>query len=188
MPKKNYMLITDGTETIESLATVDVLAYAGVPVTMVSTGDNIEVKLTGNITVKADTLMKDCDFADMDWLLVPGGVEGAKSLYENKAVSDLILRHYNAGGNIASLCHAPAVVLAPLGVLKGKKATCYPGFGDRIDANGGTYVRSKVVVEPHLITSEAPGTTCDWAIEIIRAMQGDEAAKTWKEGLLIGTE
>ena len=76
-------------------------------------------------------------------------------------------------------------MLAPLGVLKGKKATCYPGLGDAINANGGEYVKQTVVVERGLITSEGPGTTLPFAIEIIRATKGQNVADTVASGMLV---
>lgn len=95
------------------------------------------------------------------------------------------MAHYRKNGRIASICAGPAVVLAPLGVLKDKKATCYPGLGDAINSNGGEYVKQTVVTEPNLITSEGPGTTLPFAIEIIRATKGDKAAETVASGMLV---
>ena len=77
------------------------------------------------------------------------------------------------------------MVLAPLGVLKWTKATCYPGLGDAINANGGEYVKQTVVIEPGLITSEGPGTTLPFAIEIIRATKGQNAADAVASGMLV---
>ena len=77
-------------------------------------------------------------------------------------------------------------MLAPLGILKGKKATCYPGLGDSIDSNGGEYVKEKVVVAPGLITSEGPGTTLPFAIEIIRQTKGDKVADDTAASMIVG--
>lgn len=78
-------------------------------------------------------------------------------------------------------------MLAPLGVLKGKKATCYPGLGKAINENDGEYVEETVVVEPNLITSEGPGTTLRFAIEIIRATKGSEVAEAEASGMLVNS-
>ena len=57
--------------------------------------------------------------------ILPGGMPGATNLHEFTALGDLLKVHK---GKIAAICAAPAVVLAPLGILQGKEATCYPGF------------------------------------------------------------
>lgn len=41
------------------------------------------------------------------------------------------------------------------------------------------------MIEPGLITSEGPGTTLPFAIEIIRATKGDDAAKAVASGMLV---
>ncbi len=133
----------------------------------------------------ADSLISEVNTEAADWLIIPGGDPGAQNLYANSDVRAQILSHYKKNGRIASICAGPAVVLAPLGVLKGKKATCYPGLGDSINSNGGQYVEQTVVIEPNLITSEGPGTTLPFAIEIIRATKGDKAAQAVASGMLV---
>ena len=77
------------------------------------------------------------------------------------------------------------MVLAPWGILKGKKATCYPGLGNQINANGGEYVEKKVVTAPNLVTSEGPGTTLPFAIEIIRQTKGDKVADDTAASMIV---
>ena len=97
----------------------------------------------------------------------------------------MLAAHNAKGGRIASICAGPAVVLAPLGILKGKKATCYPGLGEQINANGGQYVNERVVSSPGLVTSEGPGTTLPFAIEIIRQTKGDKAADDTAASMIV---
>ena len=132
-------------------------------------------KATGQ-TVVADSLLSDIDAGDADWLIVPGGVPGAPNLHASEAVSDMLRAHSAKGGRIASICAGPAIVLAPLGILKGKKATCYPGLGDKIKAGGGTYIKEPVVIDGNIITSEGPGTTLKFAGAIISATLGRQKA------------
>ncbi len=183
--QNSYIFLAPGVEEVEATATVDALRRAGIPVTTVAVSDNLQIKGATDQTLVADVLISDVNTDDADWLIVPGGDPGAQNLYANADVKAKILAHYKKNGRIASICAGPAVVLAPLGVLKGKKATCYPGLGDAINANGGQYVEQTVVVEPNLITSEGPGTTLPFAIEIIRATKGDQAAKTVAAGMLV---
>ncbi len=181
----SYIFLAPGVEEVEAVATVDALRRANIPVTTVAVSDSYQIKgATGQILV-ADSLISQVNTDGADWLIIPGGDPGAQNLFANNTVKEKILAHYKKNGRIASICAGPAVVLAPLGVLKGKKATCYPGLGDAINSNGGEYVEQTVVVEPNLITSEGPGTTLPFAIEIIKATKGDEAAQTVASGMLV---
>ncbi len=183
--QKSYIFLAPGVEEVEAVATVDALRRAEIPVVTVAVSDNILVKGATGQTLVADTLISDVNTDDADWLIVPGGDPGAQNLAASPAANEKILAHYKRGGRIASICAGPAVVIAPLGVLKDKKATCYPGLGDAINSNGGEYVEQTVVVEPGLITSEGPGTTLPFAIEIIRATKGDQAAQAVASGMLV---
>lgn len=181
----SYIFLAPGVEEVEATATVDALRRANIPVVTVAVSDNVQIKgATGQILL-ADSLISEVNTDDADWLIIPGGDPGAQNLFANNDVKDKIMAHYRKNGRIASICAGPAVVLAPLGVLKDKKATCYPGLGDAINSNGGEYVKQTVVAEPNLITSEGPGTTLPFAIEIIRATKGDKAAETVASGMLV---
>lgn len=174
--KQSYIFLAPGVEEIEAMATIDALRRADIPVVAVAVDTTLLIKGATGQTVLADSLLSDIDTGDADWLIVPGGVPGAPNLHASKAVSDMLLAHFAKGGRIASICAGPAVVLAPLGILKGKKATCYPGLGDKIEAGGGTYVEEPVVVDGNIITSEGPGTTLKFAKAIISATAGQQKA------------
>lgn len=181
----SYIFLAPGVEEVEATATVDALRRASIDVVTVAVGDNLQVKGATGQTLVADSLISDVDTGNADWLIIPGGDPGAQNLAASSDVCDKILEHAKKNGRIASICAGPAVVLAPLGVLKGKKATCYPGLGDAINSNGGEYVEQTVVVEPGLITSEGPATTLPFAIAIIRATKGDKAADAVASGMLV---
>lgn len=184
--QKSYIFLAPGVEEVEATATIDALRRAEIPVVTVAVSEGLNIKGATGQTLVADSLISNINTDDADWLIVPGGDPGAWNLIANQEVKDKILAHYAKGGRFASICAGPAIVLAPLGVLKGKTATCYPGLGDKINANGGTYEKKTVVVEPNLITSEGPGTTLPFAIEIIRATKGDKAAEDIANAMLVG--
>lgn len=182
--KQSYIFLAPGVEEIEAVATIDALRRANIPIVTVAVDTTLLVKGATGQTVVADSLLSDIDAAEADWLIVPGGVPGAPNLHASKTVSDILLAHSAKGGRIASICAGPAVVLAPLGILKGKKATCYPGLGDKIEAGGGVYVKEPVVVDENIITSEGPGTTLKFAKAIISATLGEEKAKEILDSML----
>ena len=183
--KQSYIFLAPGVEEIEVMATINALRRAEIPVVAVAVDSTLQIKGATGQTIVADSLISDIDISEADWLIVPGGVPGAPNLHASEAVSRMLLEHYNKGGRIASICAGPAVVLAPLGILKGKKATCYPGLGNQINANGGEYVEEKVVTAPNLVTSEGPGTTLPFAIEIIRQTKGDKVADDTAASMIV---
>ncbi len=183
--QNSYIFLAPGVEEVEATATIDALRRAKIPVVVVAVSDNLQVKGATGQTLVADSLISEVNTDNADWLIVPGGDPGAQNLYANADVRNKLLAHYQKNGRIASICAGPAVVLAPLGILKEKQATCYPGLGEAINANGGEYVKQTVVIQPNLITSEGPGTTLPFAIEIIRATKGDEVAQNVANGMLV---
>ncbi len=183
--KQSYIFLAPGVEEIEAMATIDAMRRAEIPVVAVAVDTTLQIKGATGQTIVADSLISEININDADWLIVPGGVPGAPNLHASGAVSRMLLEHFGKGGRIASICAGPAVVLAPLGILKGKKATCYPGLGDQINNNGGEYVKERVVVAPNLITSEGPGTTLPFAIEIIRQTKGDKVAEDTAASMII---
>lgn len=183
--KNSYIFLAPGVEEIEAMATIDALRRADIPVVAVAVDTTLQIKGATGQTIVADSLISDIDTSDAEWLIVPGGVPGAPNLHASEAVSEMLRAHYARNGRIASICAGPAVVLAPLGILKGKKATCYPGLGDAINKNGGEYVMEKVVTAPQLVTSEGPGTTLDFAMAIIRETKGDKIAADTAKSMLV---
>jgi len=172
----SYIFLSPGFEEIEALATVDAMRRAGMNVVEVAVSDTKNVTGATGQTVVADSLITEIDPSDAEWIIIPGGQPGADNLHASPEVNAIITAQFGRGGKIASICAGPAVVLAPTGILKGKKATCYPGLGDMIESEGGTYVKEAVVIDGNVITSEGPGTTMEFARAIIRASEGKQKA------------
>lgn len=185
--KKSYIFLANGVEEVEAVATVDALRRAGMEVVTVAVADTPVVEGATSQKLVADSLIADVDLSGADWLIVPGGVPGAPNLHASKKVNDALVAHYAAGGRIAAICAGPAVVLAPTGILKGLKATCYPGLQDKLAAGGASYVDSPVVIDGRLITSEGPGTTLEFAKAIISATLGAPKAAEVLSGMLLQT-
>lgn len=172
----SYIFLAPGFEEIEALATVDAMRRAGMKIVEVSVTDTKHVTGATGQTVVADSLLTDIDPTDAEWIIIPGGQPGADNLHSSQKVNEIIKNQYERGGKIAAICAGPAVVVAPTGILKGKKATCYPGLGNMIESEGGTYVKEPVVIDGNIITSEGPGTTLMFAKAIISASVGKEKA------------
>ncbi len=165
----NYIFLQDGFEEIEALTTVDLLRRAEIDVKMVSLMPDLQVIGAHVIEVKADIMFKDTDFSDAEMLILPGG---ATRLHRHQGLCDLLVKHNKANKLIAAICMAPSV-LGRLELLKGKQATCYPGFEKFL---GESYVGGLVVESQNLITAKGPGLSADFAFSIIEKLKGAEVA------------
>ncbi|MCQ2332911.1 MAG: DJ-1/PfpI family protein [Paludibacteraceae bacterium] len=178
-----YLFFADGFEEIEALATVDILRRAGVEVTTVSINSGIEVMGAHNVRVCADTTMDDVNISKPEMLILPGGMPGAKNLYECSRLADLLRNENARGTKIAAICAAPAVVLAGLGLLKGHEAICYPGFEGLM--KGATVSENVVVTDGNITTAMGPGFAMEFALELVRILKSDDASEQIAKGLLL---
>ena len=183
--KPAYIFLADGVEEVEAVSTIDALRRAGMDVVSVAVGDNNIVTGASGQGLVADSLISEINFTDANWLIIPGGMPGAPNLHASQKVNEVILNHWNGGGKIAAICAGPAVVLAPLGILKDMVATCFPGSEKNLTDAGASYEKSPVVVDGHLITSEGPGTTMQFAKAIIASELGRKKADEVLSAMLV---
>ena len=72
---------------------------------------------------------------------------------------------------VSAICAAPSV-LGRLGLLKGKKATCYPGFEDKL--SGAECTGEYVVRDGNIITGRGAGAAIDFGLKIVEYFKGDQ--------------
>lgn len=180
--KHSILFLADGFEEIEALATTDILRRAGMTVNIVTINPDGEATGANGITVKADTTIDQVELQpDTEWLICPGGMPGASNLVDNEKVCDMLTTQFKRKGKIAAICASPAVVLAPLGILKGRKATCYPGFETLVDDADMT--GAPVEAQDTLITANGPGNTIPFALAIVAVSKGTPVASEIAAGL-----
>jgi len=182
MSKEGVLVfIANGSEEIEALGTVDVLRRAGLRVVVASVHESTEVTMSRGIRVIADTTVSNLLATSPDHMyqaiVVPGGMPGASNIASCKAAKDLTLAQYKAGSYVTAICAAPAVALLAWGLLDeaGMRATCHPGFEERLREKG-VFAEGRVVVHERIITSRGPGTAIEFALSIVTALCGKEAA------------
>ena len=180
--KESFLFLAAGFEEIEALTAVDVLRRAGMQVNTVSITSALQVRGAHGITVNADLLYDNTLFADPEWLILPGGMPGATNLYEFGPLHGLLENQMKSSGRIAAICAAPAVVLGQLGLLKGVRATCYPGFEKLM--NGAVHVDEPVVVSDKFVLGNGPANALKWSLAIVRETLGEVAAGEVADGML----
>lgn len=179
---KVYVFLADGFEDVEALIPIDVLRRGGVEVVTVSVmDDNQIVESAHGVQIVADTLAEDCDFSDADLLLLPGGMPGASNLYNNVRVREAVVAQHEVGKMVAAICAAPAVVLGQLGILNGKRATCYPGFEQLLQ--GADYTGELCTVDGNITTAEGPAAAFPFAYTLLAALTNEQTAQQIAVGM-----
>lgn len=180
--KKVYVFFADGFEEIEALTSVDVLKRAGADVVMVSVTPNEIVTGAHDVPVLCDKNIESCDMMDADLLLLPGGMPGAQTLGECEYLCKALKRQAAEGKPVAAICAAP-MVLGKLGILNGKKATCYPGFEGFFD--GADYTAAPVERDGNIITGKGPGVSLAFAYEVVNMLFGTEKVAELKAAMMV---
>jgi 4-methyl-5(b-hydroxyethyl)-thiazole monophosphate biosynthesis len=188
MAKKAVVFLAEGFEEVEAITPIDYLRRAGVEVTVAAAGRGEIVTGSHGIPVKADTALDDLVNqgkavpAAWDAVILPGGLPGADNLAASEALGSFVREMAAAGRLVCAICASPAVVLAPLGLLEGKKFTCYPGMEKKV--SGARWSEDRVVADGGIITSRGAGTAGDFAAAIIGKLVSEEAAEKISRAVL----
>lgn len=178
--KKALIFLTTGFEEIEALATVDILRRGEVDVKIVSLTDQKTVTGSHGISVVADLLFSEADFIATHMLILPGGTP---KINDHEGLKKQVKAFAEADKDIAAICAAP-MVLGGLGLLKGKSATCYPGFEKYLD--GATLkTQEAVVVDGKIVTGRGPGLTFDFALYLLEVLASKAKRDEVAKGLLL---
>ena len=176
-----YVHLADGFEEIEATTIIDLLRRAEIKTETVSIMEHLAVTGSHGVKVAADILFEDAVYSECEMLVLPGGLPGSTNLGAHEGLCEKILSFHNQGKPIAAICAAPQV-FGNLGVLEGKKATCYPGVEK--EEWGAEILKDDVVVDDGVITSRGPATAMAFALALIEQIKGKEKAGDIAAGLL----
>lgn len=165
--KKAAVLLADGFEEIEALTAVDLLRRARVYVDTISISDDYMVHGAHGINVQTEDRFEEVNFAEFDMIILPGGMPGTKNLEEHKGVQRVIRDFHQSGKYIGAICAAPGI-LGSMGILKGKRAACYPSVEERL--SGAVIMKVPVVQDGNIITSRGMGTAIDFSLKLIEVL------------------
>ena len=179
--KKALIILADGFEEIEAVTSIDILRRAGVSVTIAGV-NRLLVYGSRKIGVQADILL-DKIRPIFDACVLPGGLPGAVNLQASEKVKSILKTMNQQEKIIAALCASPALVLAPLGILNNKAATCFPGMEKHFHPST-RYRKDKVVVDRHIITSQSPGTALAFALTLVENLAGKKMKDKLKTATL----
>lgn len=176
---KAIVFLADGFEECEGLIVVDILRRAGVETVMASAMDGLLIDSSRHIKVQADVMAADVDYDTVDLIVLPGGRLGTENLGANPLVVEKC-REFAASKHLAAICAAPSL-LAALGLLDGKRATCHPDF-EGVMA-GAALTGESAVVDGNIITGQGLGASFDFAFELVKILVGEEMVAQIKKAI-----
>ena len=177
-----YILLGTGFEEIEALTPVDLLRRAGVEVRTV--GLNGKVVYGGHgIGVECDMTIAELDVRDAEMIVLPGGLGGVASIRGCGKALEAVKAVYEMGQYVAAICAGPTV-LADLGLLTGVRATCYPGQIPNMK-DAAVVENAACVTDGKIITGTSAGTAVSFALALIEALKGADAARAIGDQIVI---
>ncbi len=168
--KKVLVILAEGFEETEALVPIDLLRRAGSHVCISSLSDKVVTGSHG-IRIESDTKLSEVLDDSFHALVLPGGMNGAENLSKSEEVKKIIFNMNNENKFICAICASPAVVLAPLGILDGKRAVCYPGM--EVKDRDITFGTDNVCKYDNIITSRGMGTSMEFGLKIVESLYGN---------------
>lgn len=172
--------MADGFEEVEAIAPMDALRRAGVEAAFVGV-TGMTVTGSHGVRVEADAALEDVDAAGCEALIVPGGLRGVNNIKASPMALEAVRRAHEAGAYVCAVCAGPTV-LAGLGITDGKRAVCYPGMEDEM-GEAQMVKGARAVTDGRVITSRSAGTAWDFALAVLSALRGHEAAGKVSDGI-----
>lgn len=171
------ILLGTGFEEAEALVPADLMRRAGIKVALVGV-DGAQIAGAHGIAVQADQTLEEIDPEQVELLMLPGGLGGVETIGASPAARKLIRQVWEDGRYVAAICAAPTL-LASMGLLKGRRAVCYPGMEGQLDG-ALPQPDAQVVVDGNLITGQAPGAAFPFALQLLETLKGPDAVEQIK--------
>ncbi len=137
----------------ELFVTKGVLEGCGARVVVVSSERGTARGMLGG-TYRVEKTYRDVNWENFDAVVLVGG-SGAVVFWKDETLKGLLREAYRNGKIVAAICLSP-VTLAQAGILKGRKATCWPSVGRMLSKYGAIYTGRDVVVSGRVVTAAGP--------------------------------
>eukprot|EP00123_Amoebidium_parasiticum_P013617 comp22059_c0_seq1/m.32103 comp22059_c0_seq1/g.32103 ORF comp22059_c0_seq1/g.32103 comp22059_c0_seq1/m.32103 type:complete len:190 (-) comp22059_c0_seq1:823-1392(-) len=174
MTKTALVVLAPGAEELETIATVDILRRGEVKVTLAGLEGSQPVTCSRNVVIVPDESLDDAIMkGPYDMIVLPGGLGGAKANAASGKIKDILQEQEQGGRYIASICAGP-IAFGSHKVAQGHQITSHPSVKDQLVAEGFRYSEARVVTDGRIITSRGPGTSVEFALALVEALQGKE--------------
>jgi len=176
MTKKILVCIAPGTEELEAITVIDILERAKFDVTVASTAfdGSLTMKAAQRVMLTADVKLVEVADEEFDCIVLPGGLKGSKNFRDSTLLIEMLKQQKYDEKWVAAICAAPAIVLQHHNLYPDALMTCYPNFIEAIPEKNRRIKRVFTDVLNHLITSQGPGSSLEFAMEIVTTLAGKE--------------
>ncbi|KAJ1921621.1 hypothetical protein IWQ60_006713 [Tieghemiomyces parasiticus] len=188
--KKVLVFVADGSEDIETVATIDVARRGGLAVTVVGVFlERAYAELANGVKLMPDARLEDLSddqLRNFDALVIPGGNDGTQTLRSTTKVLQLLKQYHDGGKLVAAICAGPTVIQAAGLGLNGDtklRLTSYPSVQFMLETQYD-YQEEDVVVDGNLITSRGPGTTIPFGLAIVKHLTNEQVSRETAKKLL----
>ncbi|KAL9873281.1 protein dj-1beta-like [Glossina fuscipes fuscipes] len=173
--KTALLVFTDGSGEILVAVISDILRRAGIEVSVCGLCDSEPTKCSKGVVIKPETSIYRAHKYKFDVVVIPGGLEGAKTMARNVTLGKYLKQHYKEGRLLAAICCGP-LVLAANNIAAGCRLTSYPARKPELEKIY-KYVDDEIIVEDgKLLTSRGPGTAMKFALKISEILVGNKKA------------
>lgn len=177
-----YVLLGTGFEEMEAIAPIDLMRRAGIDVLTVGvTGKTVYG--SHNIGITADITLDEVDLTKLDMVVLPGGLGGVAAARASQRALDILSFAWENDKFVAAICAGPNV-LADLHITDGKQTTCYPSCADGM-GNATVHHDVPCIRDGKLITGASAGCAIPFALMLIEALKGSDAAKAVEKQIVI---
>nr|MBP3724706.1 DJ-1/PfpI family protein [Campylobacter sp.] len=178
--KKVAVILADGFEEIEAMSILDILRRGGVEALAVGL-ENTQIKGAHGLEIISDVIFESVNFANIDMIVLPGGLPGSEHLAKSAKLQAKLKQLKSSNKKIAAICAAPWALKSA--EVLGGSYTCYPGFEAKINHLGYTDTQN-VIIDGNIITSKGPATAMEFALVLLKELEGETKFKEVKAGLL----
>ena len=185
--KKVLVILAPGAEEMETVISVDVLRRGGLEVVLAGIDGEDPVLCSRNVKICPDTSLADArGRGPYDCILLPGGGQGAEALGASKEVGEMLGEQDREGRMVAAVCAAPTA-LASHKIGVGRSVTSYPApaFKGKLESAGYKYMDEMVVVDKNIVTSRGPGSSFQFALEIVKILVSQEKREEVRKAMLV---
>lgn len=167
-----YIFLAPGFEEIEALAPADLLRRAELDVQLVGVGGKT-IRGAHGISVVCDLEEHEADVDHLEMIVLPGGMPGTLNLEHSEVVQAFVSHGVEHNLWVGAICAAPSI-LGHMGLLEGRRCTCYPGFEDQL--GGAIHTDESVVWDGRIITARGAGVANEFGLALVEAITSKERA------------
>ncbi|MFN3600012.1 MAG: type 1 glutamine amidotransferase domain-containing protein [Dietzia sp.] len=169
-----FLVAGEGIERVELTEPWGAVTEAGHTALLVSTSDG-EVELVDHLTPAGtqavDRTTADVTAADIDVLVLPGGVANPDALRQDQYAVTMVREMVEAGKPVLAICHAPWVLIEA-DVVRGRRVTSYPSLRTDLVNAGAEWVDEELVSSDGVFTSRNPDDLPAFCDALLGAIRG----------------